>query len=163
VKVVALADTHIAESGHSRLPAAAWRLVEEADVVLHAGDVTGPRFLDELEQVAVVHAVLGNNDRDLADRLPVSLQIELGGVQVAMVHESGARTGREGRLHRRFPDARLVVFGHSHQPWNAEGVDGQLLVNPGSATQRRAGPHRTLARFELDAGRVVRVEHVVLD
>jgi putative phosphoesterase len=163
VKVVVLADTHIRDGGATRLPDPAWELVRSADVVLHAGDLTGAGFLQELEEAAVVHAVLGNNDGELTDRLPESLQIEIGGVRVAMVHESGARAGRERRLHRRFPEAHLVVFGHSHQPWNEVGVEGQLLVNPGSATQRRTSPHRTLAVLELAEGRILSAEHVVVD
>jgi predicted phosphodiesterase len=79
-----------------------------------------------------------------------------------MVHDSGARAGREGRLHRRFPEAALVVFGHSHIPWNAPGIDGQHLLNPGSPTERRGQPHRTLAVVDTDDGsfttRIVEVD-----
>jgi predicted phosphodiesterase len=80
-----------------------------------------------------------------------------------MVHDSGARAGREGRMHRRFPDADVVVFGHSHIPWNDEGIDGQLLFNPGSATQRRSQPNRTMGLLELGGGRVLGHEVVVVD
>ena len=71
------------------------------------------------------------------------------------VHDSGPSTGRAGRMRRRFPDADVVVFGHSHIPWDAEGVDGQLLFNPGSPTERRAQPRHTMGMLVVDAGRVV--------
>lgn len=79
---------------------------------------------------------------------------EIGGVRVGMIHDSGPSAGRAGRMRRRFPDADVVVFGHSHIPWNAEGLDGQLLFNPGSPTERRSQPHHTLGTLELVDGRV---------
>jgi len=163
MRAVVLADTHIRDVGALRLPDAAWDLVRDADVVLHAGDVVEAGFLAELRAVVPVHAVLGNNDDALRGALPESLELELDGVRVAMIHDTGARAGREGRVHRRFPDADVVVFGHSHIPWNAEGLDGQLLFNPGSATQRRSQPHRTAGVLELGAGRVRAAEIVVVD
>ncbi|HVL29011.1 MAG TPA: metallophosphoesterase family protein, partial [Acidimicrobiales bacterium] len=67
----------------------------------------------------------------------------------------GPSAGRAGRMHRKFPDAGVVVFGHSHIPWNGAGLDGQLLFNPGSPTDRRSQPHHTLGTLELRDGRVV--------
>jgi putative phosphoesterase len=102
--------------------------------------------------------VLGNNDRGLHGVLPESLLLELGGVRIAMVHDSGAKTGRPRRLHRRFPKADLVVFGHSHVPVNEMGEQEQLLFNPGSPTQRRAQPHRTFGRLRLDRGQILSLQ-----
>jgi putative phosphoesterase len=99
-----------------------------------------------------VHAVLGNNDRDVV--LPDRLVVDLGGATIGMVHDSGARTGREARLRRMFPTADLVVFGHSHIPWDDVGLDGQRLLNPGSPTQRRGQPYPTFAVFDVDGGEV---------
>jgi uncharacterized protein len=162
VKIVVLADTHIRDGATTRLPERAWQEVRTADVILHAGDVTGPAFLGALRAVAPVHAVLGNNDVELAAALPETVELELGGVRLAMLHDSGARRGREARLRRRFPEADLVVFGHSHIPWNAPGVDGQILFNPGSATQRRRQPHRTIGVLRLGRG-TRRAELVAVD
>jgi putative phosphoesterase len=152
MRAVVLADTHVRDVGSTRLPDRAWVHVRTADVILHAGDVVEPGLLAELRTIAPVHAVLGNNDGALAQVLPETLRLELDGVRVAMVHDTGPRTGREGRVHRRFPDADLVVFGHSHIPWDGPGLDGQWLFNPGSATQRRSQPHRTLGIVHVDAG-----------
>lgn len=162
MRVVVLADTHVRDTGSTRLGDRAWEEVRRGDLVLHAGDVVEPGLLAELRAAAPVHAVLGNNDDALARVLPETVVLDVEGVRVAMVHDSGARAGREGRLHRRFPDADVVVFGHSHIPWNGPGLDGQLLFNPGSATQRRSQPHRTLGVLDLAGGRVRRAEIVVV-
>ncbi len=175
--VVVLADTHIRRGAiHSaqgaaralrRLPDAAYTHLEQADVILHAGDILVAEVLDELGGFAPVHAVLGNNDAELAGVLPETRSLEIDGVRIAMVHDSGAAAGRAGRMHRRFPDADVVVFGHSHIPWDDAGVDGQLLFNPGSPTERRSQPHRTLGTLDIhperrqDGGRVTSRIHVL--
>lgn len=162
-----LADTHIRRTGsHSapalgRLPDAAYAHLEQADVILHAGDILVGEVLDELRGFAPVHAVLGNNDTELLGLLPETLSLDLDGVRLAMVHDSGPAAGRAGRMRRRFPDAGVVVFGHSHIPWDDAGVDGQLLFNPGSPTERRSQPHRTLGTLDLDGGRVVSRIHIL--
>jgi len=153
--VVVLADTHIRRGSTRRLSDAVYRHLEDADLILHAGDVVVDDVLAELSGFATVHAVLGNNDLELVGLLPETRTLELADVRVAMVHDSGPTTGRAGRLRRRFPDADVVVFGHSHVPADAEGLDGQILFNPGSPTERRAQPHRTLGILDLDGGRVV--------
>ena len=149
-----LADTHIRRGGTRRLPDAAYGWLDRADVILHAGDIVVGEVLDELRGFAPVHAVLGNNDVELAGLLPEVEEIELDGVRVGMIHDSGPSTARAGRMRRKFPESDVVVFGHSHIPWNEPGLDGQLLFNPGSPTERRAQPHHTLGTFELEDGRV---------
>jgi uncharacterized protein len=126
---------------------------ERCDVVLHAGDLVSPDVLDLLRAHAPVHAVLGNNDTALRGVLPERAEIALDGVPVALVHEPGPARGRPGRLRRWFPDARVVVFGHSHQPV-LEWHEGQLLFNPGSPTERRRAPSRTYGLLEVAAGTV---------
>jgi putative phosphoesterase len=137
-----------------------WAAVDRADGVLHAGDVTDTELLDHLASRRPLWAVLGNNDRTLTKRLPEVVEETLGGVPVAMVHDSGPRKGREARLSRRFPHARVVVFGHSHEPVDALGVGGQRLFNPGSPTQRRRQPVATYGWLKLDGGRVL--EHRIV-
>lgn len=154
--VLVLADTHLSAGGIERMPSEVWDLADRADVILHAGDVTASQLLDALAERAPTHAVLGNNDHDLADSLPPDLVLDLGGVRVAMIHDSGATAGRGRRMARRFPDAEVVVFGHSHQPVCEPTEEGQLLVNPGSPTQRRRQPVHTVAWLELSDGQVGR-------
>lgn len=153
MRAVVLADTHL-RADLDPLPQEVWAAVDAADVVLHAGDVVTGDLLAALAERAPLHAVLGNNDHTLVGRLPDRLEVELGGVRVAMVHDSGARAGRERRMRRWFPDAQLVVFGHSHEPVDADGLDGQRLFNPGSAVQRRRQPRRTMGLLTLADGRV---------
>jgi putative phosphoesterase len=155
LEVLVLADTHIRRDRARTLPAEVWAAADDADVILHAGDVLTHDLLDELGRRAPVHAVLGNNDADLRDELPETLELELAGVRVAMIHDSGTRTGRPGRLRRRFPDADLVIYGHSHLPEDDEGVDGQRLFNPGSCTERRRAPARTYGLLHLEGGRIL--------
>jgi putative phosphoesterase len=155
MRIVVVADTHMRTGSTRRLPDEVWRAVEGADLVLHAGDIVSAEFLDELEARAPTWAVLGNNDLGLEDRLPESVEAEIEGVGVAMIHDSGARAGRERRMARRFPDAALVVFGHSHIPIDAPGADGQRLFNPGSPTERRRQPHRTYGELVLADGAIV--------
>lgn len=153
MRALVVSDTHLGAGALDRLPAEVWRMVDEADVVLHAGDVVDGALLDALAERAPVHAVLGNNDHGLGGRLPERLEVDLAGVPVGMVHDSGPTAGRPDRLRRWFPTARVVVFGHSHDPL-VEDHDGLLLVNPGSPTQRRRQPVHTVAWLELADGDV---------
>ena len=155
MKVVVVSDTHIRLGGKRRLPDALYVALADADAVLHAGDIVTREVLDELSGFAPVHAVLGNNDDGvLAGMLPETLVVELGGVRVGMIHDSGPREGRPRRMRRMFPDSDVVVYGHSHIPFCGEGLDGQLLFNPGSPTERRAQPHHSFGVLDLDDGRV---------
>lgn len=155
MRVVALADTHAPRRWHGCPPAVAGHL-RTADLILHAGDVCVPAVLDELAAFAPVRAVRGNNDGpDVAAwGAPETLEFELDGLPVAMIHDSGAAKGRLARMRRRFPDARLVVFGHSHIPLDDDG-DGDLRIfNPGSPTDRRRQPHGTIGVLDIRGGRL---------
>ena len=156
--MVVVSDTHLGPATLDRMPDEVWAMADAADVVLHAGDVTHEAVLDELRRRARVHVVWGNNDRAL--ELPGVMVRELGGVVVGMIHDSGPRRGRAARLAEMFQASRVVVFGHSHEPVLEETEHGQLLVNPGSPTQRRRQPVHTVAWLELDAGEVRRAEIV---
>ena len=149
--VAVISDTHLTGSSKRDLPAAVWTEIEAADLVLHAGDVTSPDLLERIGAVTPVVAVLGNNDVGL-DALPERWTDEIEGVRVAMVHDSGPTKGRARRMARWFPDADVVVFGHSHAPVWEEGVEGQWLLNPGSPTQRRRQPTHSMARLTLRDG-----------
>jgi putative phosphoesterase len=155
VRVVVLADTHLRRGSKRGLPPLASAELEAADAILHAGDIVVGDVLEDLRRYAPTHAVLGNNDHELRGALPEALTLDMAGVSVAMVHDSGPAKGREGRLHRRFPGADVVVFGHSHIPVDAAGVGGQRLFNPGSPTQRRLQPHHTVGVLDLRDGQVV--------
>lgn len=145
-----VADTHLTGATLPKMPAEVWAMAATADLVLHAGDILEPEVLAAFRELAPTHAVLGNNDRRLD--LPATLELDLGGVAVAVVHDSGATAGRHRRLARWFPAAEVVVFGHSHAPLVGREGDGPLLVNPGSPVQRRRQPVHTVAWLHLTPG-----------
>lgn len=155
LRVAVVSDTHAPRFWKAIPPAVAQQL-DGADVILHAGDVCVPAVLDELAAFAPVHAVRGNNDGDGVATwgAPETLELDLDGVRVAMIHDSGQKQGRAARMRRLFPEADVVVFGHSHIPWDTE-EDGQRLFNPGSPTDKRRQPRGTMGHLVLDAGTIV--------
>jgi putative phosphoesterase len=164
MRVLVLSDTHLRRGGRRRLPDAVYTELDRADVVLHAGDLMDADVVHELSGFAPTYAVLGNNDRDPdLSVLPETRVETLGGVRVGMIHDSGPTAGRPGRMRRRFPDCDLVVYGHSHIPFDGEGVDGQRLFNPGSPTDKRWQPHHTYGLLDLDDGVIRRHEIVVVE
>ena len=154
MKVAVLADTHT--RGFTRaLPMGSWPYLETADHILHAGDVVDPALLDELKSLAPVTVVVGNCDaHDVRDwGATEEAEIELGGIKIAMLHDAGPTKNRRPRLRERFPDARVVVFGHSHMPVN-EDEDGLLLFNPGSPTWKRMAPFPSMGLLWIADGSV---------
>jgi len=154
VRVVVLADTHAPRRWRVCPPRVAGRL-RGADLILHAGDVCTASVLTELAEYAPVVVVLGNNDEpDVAAwGAAETAELDLDGLRVAMVHDSGPAAGRMVRLRRQFPAADLVVFGHSHIPLDAS-APGLRIFNPGSPTDRRRQSHGTIGVLEIDSGRL---------
>jgi uncharacterized protein len=160
MRVVVLSDTHAPRRWKSCPPAVAAHL-RTADEIWHAGDVCTSGVLDELSGYAPVRAVVGNNDgQDVAAwGARPTLEFELAGLRVAMIHDSGDKTGRLARLHRMFPAADLVVFGHSHIP--LDEADSRLRIfNPGSPTDRRRQPHGTMGVLTLESAALLDVRIV---
>jgi len=161
--VAVLADTH-APRRWRRCPPAVAQHLRGADLILHAGDACTADVLDELAAYAPVRAVRGNNDGpDVAAwGAPETLQLDLSGLAVAMLHDSGQAVGRCARLRRRFPAAQLVVFGHSHIPLD-QAADGIRIFNPGSPTDRRRQPHGTFGILHIDDGRLIEAQIIPVD
>ncbi|HEU5485751.1 MAG TPA: metallophosphoesterase family protein [Microlunatus sp.] len=154
MRVLVVSDTH-APRFWKRCPPAVARYAGRADLILHAGDVCTPDVLDELSAFAPVRVVLGNNDGPEVARwgAPETLELDLQGLRVGMIHDAGAKNGRLARMRRRFPSSDLVVFGHSHIALDA--ADDQLrILNPGSPTDKRRQPYRTLAELVIADGRL---------
>jgi uncharacterized protein len=154
MRVIVLSDTHAPRRWRSCPPRVAEQL-RGADLILHAGDVCIAPVLAELAQYAPVTAVLGNNDGpDVADwGAAETAALTLDGLRVAMLHDSGPSAGRLARMRRRFPEADLVVFGHSHIPLDESGY-GLRIFNPGSPTDRRRQPHGTLGVLRIKDGTI---------
>jgi uncharacterized protein len=154
VRVVVLSDTHAPRRWKACPPRVAEHL-RGADLILHAGDVCTASVLTELADYAPVTAVLGNNDvPDVAEwGAAETAELDLDGLHVAMIHDSGPAAGRLRRLRLRFPAADLVVFGHSHIPMDV-AEPGLRIFNPGSPTDRRRQPHGTLGLLTVEHGRL---------
>ena len=154
MRVAVISDTHIPR-GPRVIPEACLDRCAAADAILHAGDFTSLDVLELLRGLGPpVHAIHGNVDSTaVRNVLPQTLQVDLAGATVAMVHDPGPSTGRAERLRRRFPDADAVVFGHTHMPEHAER-DGFQIFNPGSPTERRRAPGHTMGEATVSGGRV---------
>jgi putative phosphoesterase len=153
VALLLMSDTHIPRRTRD-LPDSLWRAVDRADVVIHAGDwVDFPTFERLSIRSAQLVAVYGNNDGgELREVLPEVARFELDGIRFAVVHETGPATGREQRCDHRFPDADVLVFGHSHIPWDSMTPGGLRLLNPGSPTDRRRQPNGSYLTAIVDDG-----------
>jgi uncharacterized protein len=163
VRLLIISDTHLPVRAKD-LPAPVWDAVAQADVVVHAGDWVSVELLDALEsRVAAAGGRLvgvhGNNDGPaLRARLPEVARVELDGLRLAVVHETGAATGRERRCALAYPNVDVLVFGHSHIPWDTTAATGLRLLNPGSPTDRRRMPTHTWMTAEVTAGRLQNVQ-----
>ncbi|MGQ4618739.1 YfcE family phosphodiesterase [Nocardia sp. R7R-8] len=158
MRLLIVADTHVPKRALD-LPEVLWREVDAADVVVHAGDWVDVALLDRLEARSErLVGVYGNNDGpDLRARLPEVARAELDGLRLAVVHETGPAKGREQRCARNFPDTDVLVFGHSHIPWDSVADSGLRLLNPGSPTDRRRQPEHTYLTARIQSGRLSQV------
>ncbi|MGT2426644.1 metallophosphoesterase family protein [Amnibacterium kyonggiense] len=154
-RLTVLADTHLPKRAKA-LPAAVLAALDDSDGVVHAGDWVDEAALDLLlARSPRVIGVAGNNDGpELHARLPEVATATIDGVRLAVVHETGAAAAREARAAAAFPDADVLVFGHSHIPWDSVAASGLRLLNPGSPTDRRRQPRCTYGVLTLDAGAV---------
>lgn len=162
MRAVIVADTHMPR-GSRRLPQACLDCLPGADLIVHAGDFITAAVLAQIASLGPpVAAVYGNVDDEALRRdLPEERVLEIAGARVGLVHDAGPARGRLGRLRRRFPDAHAAIFGHSHLPLHEREGDFQIF-NPGSPTERRSAPHRSMGLATVEQGEI-RFEHVPLD
>jgi uncharacterized protein len=154
VLIAVISDTHLPR-GKRRIPDACVERIRAADLLIHAGDISTPEALAEIEALGPpVRAVHGNVDSaELRQTLPEAIELEAGGARIAVVHDAGPSKGRLARMRLRFPEADAVVFGHSHIPLHEE-ADGFQIFNPGSPTDRRRQPRHTMGMALARDGRV---------
>jgi uncharacterized protein len=158
VRLLLIADTHVPKRARD-LPAQVWDEVARADVVVHAGDWIAPELVDELTARSDrLVGCWGNNDGpEVRSRLPERADVTLAGLRLTVVHETGAAGGREARMARLYPDTDVLVFGHSHIPWDSTTSTGLRLLNPGSPTDRRRQPFCTYLTARIDDAKVTDV------
>jgi putative phosphoesterase len=163
VRLVLTSDTHLPKRARD-LPPPLWAAIDAADVVVHAGDWVDEAALDTLSaRSARLIACYGNNDGPaLRRRLPEIAYADVDGLRLAVVHETGPSGGRNERCEARYPDVDLLVFGHSHIPWDTTTASGLRLLNPGSPTDRRRQPYATFMTATVHAGALtgVTLHHV---
>jgi putative phosphoesterase len=159
VRLLLLSDTHLPRRARD-LPAAVWSEVERSDAVIHAGDWVDAALLDALEaRTTRLLGCWGNNDGpELRARLPEVGRATFEGVRIAVVHETGPSARREERMAAAYDDVDVLVFGHSHIPWDTTAATGLRLLNPGSPTDRRRQPVGTFMTMEVESGSVRGVE-----
>ncbi|OZC92702.1 YfcE family phosphodiesterase [Rhodococcus sp. 06-418-1B] len=158
MKLLLLADTHVPKRARA-LPQQVWDAVRDADVVVHAGDWVEVDLFDALQAASTrLIACWGNNDgEDLRARMPERADVALDGVRLTVVHETGQATGREKRMAAAYPDTDVLVFGHSHIPWDTTADNGLRLLNPGSPTDRRRQPFCTFMTADIEDSTLVNV------
>ena len=154
MNVAVISDTHLPR-GTRTLPEACVERLRAADLILHGGDLLAVSFLEELRALGPpVHAVQGNADEAaLKELLPRELVVEADGLQIGMVHNGGPAAGRPDRLAARFPGCAAVVYGHSHLPELVRAGETWIL-NPGSPTERRRAPERTMIELRISGTRL---------
>ncbi|MBY4128618.1 metallophosphoesterase [Rhodococcus fascians] len=159
MKLLLIADTHLPKRARD-LPDEVWAAVDDADVVIHAGDWVDLATFETLSQRSRrLVACWGNNDgEDLRARMPERADVVLAGVRITIVHETGAATGRERRMAAAYPETDVLVFGHSHIPWDTLADNGLRLLNPGSPTDRRRQPFCTFMTAVAENGELNGVE-----
>jgi uncharacterized protein len=155
MQIAVISDTHLPR-GARRLPEACVARLAAADLIVHGGDLVTLPVLRELERYGPVVAVHGNvDDAEVRAALPATATLEAGGAKIAVVHDAGPARGRLARMRRRFPAADAVIFGHSHLPLHErDDEDGFQIFNPGSPTERRRAPRRTMGMASVEGGEV---------
>lgn len=161
--LLVLADTHVPKRARD-LPGEVWEAIDRADLVVHAGDWVSLDLYERVHARArALHGVYGNNDgADLRAVLPEVARWEVEGIRFAAVHETGPAKGREARMDAAFGDVDVLVFGHSHIPWDSVSPAGMRLLNPGSPTDRRRQPRASLLWLQASHGAVTEVRFVSL-
>jgi uncharacterized protein len=147
--IAVIADTHLPR-GSRRLPEACVERLRAADFVIHAGDFSSAEAYEEIGALCTrLVAVHGNvDDAALRKRLPERAEVEVGAARIGVIHDAGPARGRLARMRRAFPGCDAAIFGHSHMPLLERDGEFQIF-NPGSPTERRRAPVRTMGIAEV--------------
>jgi uncharacterized protein len=142
-----IADTH------GLLRPEVFHAFAEVDHILHAGDIGSLELLAELEALAPVTAVYGNTDgSEVRQRVPRVAQVELDGFDIVVTHGDQLGSPTPEKLNAAFPDAQILVYGHTHRPLLTIVDVVVTVMNPGSAGARRFKLPPSVGILELEAG-----------
>lgn len=138
IKVGIISDTH------GLLREEVKHILQECNYIVHGGDINKQVIIDELESIAPLYIVRGNNDKEWAEHLPNNLSFEIGSVRFYMVHD-------KKYVPKDLQDIDVIVFGHSHKYYEEE-KDGILWLNPGSCGKRRFDQSISMAVMTIKMG-----------
>lgn len=149
-----VSDTHMPK-GKRELPEECVRICRDADLIIHGGDFMEASVLELFKSFGPpVTAVRGNVDsKELRNWLPETATLEVESVRIGLIHDSGQKQGRLARMRALFPEHDAVVFGHSHLPLHEE-ADGFQIFNPGSPTERRRSPFKSMGLARVDGSEI---------
>lgn len=162
-RITVLSDTHMPRKA-KELPASLLEEIRHSDLILHAGDWSNWELYEQLSQYAPVEGVAGNvDDERIIERLGYKKLVEIEGKRIGMVHGHGQGGTTPSRARKAFADTEVdcILFGHSHIPFK-EHVQGVLLFNPGSATDKRRQPRYSYGRMLIENG-ILEAHHVFYD
>ncbi len=160
MRIGIVSDTHLSDRREIRLPGELLKGLSGVDLILHAGDWVSPRVAEELEKLAPVEGIAGNNDgTDIINRFGYKKIVEAAGIRIGLIHGDGYGKTTERRAFDAFEgqDVQAIVFGHSHVPY-LEHKAGILLFNPGSPTDKRRQPLYSYGIMDIGEGGIT-AEH----
>lgn len=151
MKLLIISDTHT--DSIAKLPPVICTEAKICDGIIHAGDIVSFKLINELTELNPnLYAVKGNMDPFLENNiLPVTRTLTLEGVKIGISHGAGNPYGIENRLLYTFPDADLIIFGHTHRPFYGM-VGGKFMLNPGSPVNNRGELYDSYAILTLEKG-----------
>jgi hypothetical protein len=150
MKIGVVSDTHLPNAGKD-FPEELIKELKKVDLIIHAGDHCELKFLNKLKSIAEVKTVAGNRDSyQLQKKLKDKLTFEAGGTKISVIHghQFRGRNILQG-LNYSFVDSDIIVFGHTHRPFN-ERVSDKLFFNPGSPTDKRLEKNYTFGIIEIE-------------
>lgn len=156
MKIGVISDTHVPDR-QREIPTAILQGLQGVDMIIHAGDLTSIRVLQQLEEIAPVQAVCGNMDSgEVRSSLEPVITLTLEGKRIVVFHGVSQHSATEEAVRTLYPDADCVVFGHTHKS-HCERVGNTLVFNPGSAS-RMFGSRPSYGILTVKEGRPVEGE-----
>lgn len=144
-----ISDTHIPTKAR-KIPDFVFETFSKVDLIIHAGDICSQEVLDILSELAPVKAVYGNIDPPiLRKNISEKMKMEINEYIIGVTHGHNVRGHLMDKLAYVFPQADVIIFGHTHRPFNQK-IAGKLYFNPGSATDRRMEKKHSIGLIKID-------------